>query len=141
LDVRNDVWTDKAFEELANNRTVFVNRHQTKCGTQRAGDREIPLEAFRVSHLLSAKALVISVPSYHKDARAYDGMVVFEDKFFEPSWRKRTKKLVENHKKQQMWLEKSHSKFTDAFAPARLFSRAGIWDDILHGHLGTGGGE
>jgi hypothetical protein len=138
LDVRNDVWTDEAFEKLANNRTVFVNRHQTRCGTKRAGDRELPIEAFRVSQLLSAKALVVSVPSYHKDAREFKGMVVFEHNFFDPSWTRRTKKLVEDHKKQQRWLDASYSKFTEAFAPAQLFSKAGIFDDMLHGHLGAG---
>merc|ERR1712008_483123 len=65
-----NVWDSTAFQRFIRQNSVFLHLHK-------ACRRDGHVTAARMSNLLSAGAIVISMSSYPKDAKEFDGLVIF----------------------------------------------------------------
>jgi hypothetical protein len=133
----NGVWKDSTFvSKVLNKTTILVNMHQFCC--EEECTKQQPLEAFRFSLYLSGGALLVSPHCAEADEAGYEGIVLFEDGFYEASseatatgWSPALQRLLDSPAARAKWVKSSLALYRERFSPQGIFERAGVYSDML----------
>jgi len=123
-----NVWNSTAFQSFIQQNSLFFHLHKT---CEQAG----PVTAARMSNILSAGAIVISMSSYPKDAKEFDGLIIFAS--LEKMHRVYANISSLSSKERSEMGNKLRGAYARRFAPAAIFRRAGIYklmDELLRGY-------
>ena len=113
-------WTDESWRKLLREEpSVHVNLH--KGGAY----NDDPLEAFRLSTLLSMGLLVISQDAYFRDMHEYAGLVTFEHNIY-GGWSDATLAAYASHAQNATRRAQRLEGFQQRFAPLLLLQKAGV---------------
>ena len=113
-------WTDEAWRALLREEpSVHVNLH--KGGAY----NDDPLEAFRMSTLLSMGLLVISQEAYFRDMHEYEGLVTFEHNIY-GGWSAATLAAYAAHAQNATLQAQRLRRFQQRFAPLTILQNAGV---------------
>ena len=117
---RYHTWTDEAWRALLREEpSVHVNLH--KGGAY----NDDPLEAFRMSTLLSMGLLVISQEAYFRDMHEYEGLVTFEHNIY-GGWSAATLAAYAAHAQNATLQAQRLRRFQQRFAPLTILQNAGV---------------
>ncbi|KAK7240988.1 nuclear cap binding protein [Aureococcus anophagefferens] len=123
---RRDVWSPTAWKQVAKrvDDTAFLNMHKA------AGDADAPLEAVRLSALLSLGAVVVSEPALAADRAEFAGMLLEEADFCDGrGWTEATKERLFDGGAAALarWRREAYAAYKAKFDPEAILRRAGVW--------------
>jgi len=101
---------------------AYLNHHKGCSG------RWKPLEAFRLSQMLSIGALVVSDRADAADELEYEGLVLFQSDFYKP-WPSETLQFLANATAREAFKRRAHKNFAEKFEPAALLRAADAWNE------------
>ena len=108
------------------NTTAFLNLHRL------GPDLNQPIEAFRLSQLLSMGAVVVSQVASADDLAEYNGMLLVERNIDAPRWSPHIERLLFSNESKASaelakWQEAAYRKFRARFMPPDILHRASVW--------------
>jgi len=114
----NHIWSRDAFHKFIRENSLFVHLHKD-C------DKQGPVTAARMSQLISAGAIIISMHSYPRDANEYDGIINFTSVEKMHSVYANISSLSREERSELGSM--SRAAFAERFAADVIFRRAGIY--------------
>jgi len=121
LEAEYSVWDDSGFSQVLDKHSIFLN-------LAKGCEERPPAAFFRIAKLLNANALIISQRLYYSDEQQLDGMVDFVEIANIPN--KYLELAASNGTYRQQLAKARADRFRDKFQPAKIFERAGIYDDF-----------
>jgi len=113
------VWSNTMFARYIQENSIFLHLHK-RCETNG------PVTAARMSNLLSAGAIIISMVSHPSDEKEFDGLVIFAPiQQMQPIYANIS--LLSREARRDMG-NRIRAAFAKRFAPAAIFRQAGIYN-------------
>ena len=128
---RYDVWSSADWARLAPHvrATAFLNLHRL------GPEADQPIEAFRLSRLLSIGAVVVSQAASADDLAEYHGMLLVEPNISAPRWSAHIERLLFSSNSTAAltkWQASAYQRFRRRFLPAKILHRASVWSTRVH---------
>jgi len=124
----SSAWTEEEYASIVEKSAIFLSFHKG-CGLANQ-----PLEAFRISKLLSYGRIVLAERSFSADERSFEGLLFSSSLDEMPRLYERLKRM--GHSALRELAARQHNEFITRFSPTRLLYTSGV-ANMLDCHRGV----